>query len=146
MSQRGQDGNLPDGDARIDQLNRAVSLFVDKVEADLGVSLSFQPSSIPVMDVLLTEIHRGGRGLTPSLYLSIGGYVGETLIRSYGGRWYQEGDKLAVELEGEEHVFRLPIFDWVRQAYVDPHEDNLGERLRSVLGDGFHTPGDPGPR
>lgn len=128
---------MPGADGRVEQLNRAVSLFVDKVEADLDVELGFDPASIAYMDVLLTEIHRRGRGLTPSLYLSIGGYVGETLVRSYDGSWTLEDEKLAVQLEGESHRARLPVFDWVETAYEDPHGHSLGARLRAVLGDGF---------
>lgn len=135
MSHRGKGGGLPSVEDRVDQLNKVVTLFVDKVEADFDVRLDYEPPSIAYMDVFLTEVHRRGHDLAPSLFLGIGGYVGETLIRSFGGDWAEGDDSLAVELEGEAHSRQLEIFDWVEDAYADPHGDSLGERLRTVLGD-----------
>ncbi len=135
MSRRGRGGGLANVEERVDQLNKVVSLFVDKVEADFDLELAFAPSSITYMDVFLTEAQRGGRDLAPSLYLGIGGYVGETLIRAYGGRWQEGEENLVVELDGQGHTRQLPIFEWVKDAHADPHEDNLCDRLRGVLGD-----------
>jgi len=143
MSQRGQGGGLPSVEDRVDQLGKVVSLFVAKVEADFDLHLDFDPGSIPLMDVFLTEVHRQDHDLTPSLYLSIGGYVGETLIRSVGGEWVEGDENLAVELEGEAHSQRLPIFDWVKDACADPHGDSLGSRLRHVIGDDLSADDSP---
>jgi hypothetical protein len=141
MSGRGQGGELPSVEDRVDELNEAVSLFVDKVEQDFDVELDFDPDSIAYLDLFLTEAQRRGSDLAPSLYLSIGGYLGETLIRSYGGEWADAEDSLAVELEGEAHNRQLEIFDWVENAYDDPHGESLGQRMRTVLGDDLSSGG-----
>jgi hypothetical protein len=135
MSHRGQGEGLPSVEDRVDQLTKVVDLFVDKVEADFDVALDYDTASIAYLDVFLTEAHRRSRGLSPSLYLSIGGYVGETLVRAFDGEWTEGEDNLAVEFEGESHRRQLEVFDWVKDAYADPHGDSLGEQVRTVLGD-----------
>ena len=58
MSGRGQGGELPSVEDRVDELNEAVSLFVDKVEQDFDVELDFDPDSIAYLDLFLTEADR----------------------------------------------------------------------------------------
>lgn len=123
--------------ARIDELQRVVGLLVKKMQDDFEVQLDYGPGSVAYLDAILTELRREGRPLTPGLFLSIGGYVGETLVREYDGRWTELDGSLAVTLDGTAHSATLKVFDWVKDAYADPHEDNLGAKVRSVLGDGM---------
>lgn len=124
-------------DARIDQLNRIVSLFTEKVNADFGLSLDFQPGSVAYADAILAQAADDRRDLSPGLFLSIGGYVGEVLVRNYDGQWVEDGEDLAVVVEGGAHRRTLHVFDWVHDAYENPHEDNLGQRLEGLVGDGL---------
>lgn len=139
MTQRGQGDEAPTMDGRIEELQRVVDLLVHKLEDDFDCTMDYTPGSLAYMDAILTEVQRSGRPLTPSLFLSIGGYVGETLVRNYDGRWTEFDGNLAVELDGGAHTRTLRVFDWVKDAYADPYDKNLGQRLGTVLGDG--TPG-----
>lgn len=137
MSQRERGDEVPTFEGRVGELQRVVDLLVRKMEDDFDCSLDYSPRSIAYMDAILTEVQRSGRPLTPSLFLSIGGYVGETLVRTYDGRWTDLDENLGVELDGTQHSATLHVFDWVKEAYADPYEKNLGQRLSSVLGDGL---------
>ncbi len=141
MTQSGRGDEVPTMDGRVDDLNRVVELLVRKMEETFECSMDYSPRSIAYMDAVLAEVHNHRRGLTPSLFLAIGGYVGETLVRAFDGEWVEEDGNLAVRLPGGAHERTLEIFDWVKQAYANPHEDNIGQRLDAVLGDGLG----PGP-
>lgn len=137
MTQRGQGDNAPSMDGRIEELQRVVDLLVHKLEDDFDCTMDYTPPTLAYMDAILTEVQRSGRPLTPSLFLSIGGYLGETLVRTYDGRWTEFDGNLAVELDGTSHTQTLRVFDWVKEAYADPYEKNLGQRLNAAFGDGF---------
>lgn len=142
MSQRGQGDKVPTFEGRLEELQRVVDLLVHKMEDDFDLELDYHPRSIRYMDAILTEVQRSGRPLTPSLFLSIGGYVGETIVRTYGARWSELDGNLAVQLDGGSHTTTLRVFDWVKDAYADPYEKNLGQRLTSVVGDGLDAGGE----
>jgi hypothetical protein len=133
-SGRGDEATL---DGRVDELQRVTDLLVRKMEDDFDCEMDYEPGSVAYADAVLAELRRDGRSLPPSLFLSIGGYVGETLVRTYDGAWVEEGGNLAVEVEGQAHARTLPVFDWVKDAYADPEDDNLGQRLDRVIGDGL---------
>jgi hypothetical protein len=131
---RGDEATL---DVRVDELQRVVDLLVRKMEDDFDCEMDYEPASVGYLDAVLAELRREDRSLSPSLFLSIGGYVGETLVQAYGGTWVEEDGSLAVEVQGQAHSQTLPVFDWVKDAYADPHEENLGQRLDHVVGDGL---------
>lgn len=144
MTQRGREDEVPTLDGRVDELQRVVDLLVRKMEDDFDVELDYSPGSVAYVDAILAELRREGRPLTPSLFLSIGGYMGETLVRGLGGRWTEDEGSLAVRLDGGVHQATLDVFEWVKEAYADPHERNLGAHLDAVLGDGLDHSAGPG--
>lgn len=131
-------------EGRIKELNRVVELLVRKMEESFQCEMDYSPRSIAYIDAVLAEIHNERRPLTPSLFLAIGGYLGETLVRTFTGTWVEEDGNLAVKLHGTGHARTLDVFEWVKQAYADPHEENLGQRLDAVLGDGLGPGPEPG--
>ncbi len=137
MTQSGREDEVPSIEGRTEELQRIVDLLVRKMEDDFDCTLDYTPRTIAYMDAVLQEVKKEGRGLTPSLFLAIGGYVGETLVRTFDGRWAEGSANLAVELDGDAHTRTLDVFDWVKQSYADPHNENLGQRIDSVLGDGL---------
>lgn len=137
MTQSGREDEVPSIEGRADELQRIVDLLVRKMEDDFDCSLDYSPRTIAYMDAVLQEIKRNKRGLTPSLFLAIGGYVGETLVRTFDGRWTEDTGNLAVELDGAGHSRTLDVFEWVKRSYADPHNGNLGQRIDAVLGDGL---------
>lgn len=141
MTQRGRGDGTPTFDERIEDLQRVVDLLVGKMGDEFGLRLDYSPRSVAYMDAVLTELRRNRRALTPGLFLSIGGYVGETLVRAYDGEWAELDGTLAVTLEGDAHRTTLRVFDWVKDAYADPEERNLGARLRETVGDGLDHQG-----
>ena len=139
MAQRGRGDERPSIDERIEELQRVVSLLVYKLDKDFGVTLDFSPRSIAYLDAVLAEARRKGGSLTPGLYLSIGGYVGETLVRNYGGDWTDVDGQLCVELEGIAHRRFLRVFDWVTQAYDDPRTKSLTYKIQALGGMGSRS-------
>lgn len=134
MPQRGEGDDRPSIEERIEELQRVVSLLVYKLDKEFGVTLDFTPRSISYLDAVLTEAnHRSGR-LTPGLYLSIGGYVGETLIRNFGGEWRDVDGALCVEIVGEGHSRYLRVFDWVQAAHEEPRTQSLTYRMQALVG------------
>jgi len=136
MSQGGTAEGLESLDERLGQLTRIVELFVDKGEADFGVRLDYTVGSIRYVDTFLSQARDRRHDLSPGLYLSIGGYVGEVFVRCYDGEWIENGDSLAVRVPGPVHDETLPVFDWVKAAYRNPAE-SLTQRLDRVMGDGL---------
>ncbi|MDX1612423.1 MAG: hypothetical protein R3185_08635 [Candidatus Thermoplasmatota archaeon] len=138
MAQRRQGNEQPAIDERIEELQRVVSLLVYKLDKEFGCSLDFTPRSVPYLDAVLTEAHRKGGQLTPGLYLSIGGYLGETLVRNFGGTWVDVDGMLTVSLPGQAHTRFVRVFDWVQDAYQDPRTRSLTFRMQSMAGTGIH--------
>lgn len=137
MTPSGQPDEVSTLEGRVDELQRVVDLLVHKMEDDFDCEMDYRPRSVAYLDAILAESQSNRRALTPSLFLSIGGYLGETLVRSYEGEWTAEGDNLAVELEGAGHTRTVQVFDWVKDAYADPHGHSLGQRLDRAVGDGL---------
>lgn len=136
MGQRGRGDERPSIEERVEELQRVVSLLVYKMDKDFDVTLDFSPRSISYLDAVLAESRRKGGTLAPGLYLSAGGYIGETLVRNYGGDWTDIDGQLCIELEGEAHRRFLRVFDWVHQAYEDPRTKSLTYRMQALGGIG----------
>lgn len=144
MGQRGRGDERPSIDERVDELERVVSLLVYKLDKDFGVTMDFSLRSIAYLDAVLAEARRKGGPLTPGLYLSIGGYIGETLVRTYGGHWQDLDGQLCIELDGDAHKRFLRIFDWVQQAYEDPRTKSLTYKVQALGGLGGRWDRSPG--
>lgn len=143
MVQRGRGDDRPSLEERVDELQRVVSLLTFKMQRDFGCDLDRTPGSIHFLDAVIAELRREGRELSPGLYLSIGGYLGETLVHTYGGHWADEDGMLGVRLQGGGHSRYLRVFDWVQRAFEDPRTQSLSYQLSNLVGwsRGWDEPG-----
>lgn len=137
MPQRGRGDEVPSLDERVAELRRVVSLLVRKMDTEFACQLDYAPHTVAYMDAILAEVQASGRPLTPSLFLSIGGYLGETLVHAYGGRWTELDGNLAILLEGEGHSRTFDVFEWVKRAYAEPASKSLTDRIQGMVGDGL---------
>lgn len=125
----------PTIEERVSELRRIVDLLIRQMEGSFEVELDHHPRSVAYLDAVIAELRRADRPLTPSLFLSIGGYVGEILIHTYDGEWTELDGHLAVTIDGGAHTATFRVFDWVKQAYSDPNSSPMSERLAWAVSD-----------
>ena len=131
---------------RIDELQRVVSVLTYKLGRDFSTPLDYTPRSVPVLDAVIAQVRQDGRELTPGMFLALGGYLGETLARTYHGQWVDEDGQLCIRLDGLGHARYLHVFDWVERAFEHPRSQSLTDRLHALTGwhHSWDEPGDAG--
>jgi hypothetical protein len=74
---------------RIDEFKSIAATLVSDFRAELGVELNYDKQSIEWLDGYINRVApQLQKETVPGLATSIGAYLGETIVATYGGTWY----------------------------------------------------------
>lgn len=75
---------------RTDEFKSAAATLVSNFRAELGVDLHYDKQSIEWLDGYINRVApQLNKDPVPGLATAIGAYLGESMIATYGGAWYQ---------------------------------------------------------
>jgi tellurite resistance protein len=103
-----------------------------KTAEEFDVTLDFSPTSLEVVDELITNMHFTEADLD-SVITSFALYAGEVVRRNLGGRWIED-EHFGVHLRevGDENVMSQPL-KWLRDRFEKGPGDPVSAKYYAVL-------------
>lgn len=118
---------------------REAAEFLLLAQSDYGLDLDYTPDTLRQLEEVLEErFAQGSADENAALIVSMGCYVGEVLVRTFGGRWSADEEFFhspAVVIEGRLQTHTFPLSRvWRRFEYGSQHSlvDYYGE-VRNTL-------------
>jgi hypothetical protein len=107
----------------VDQIRAQAALVVDLAREQLGVPLDYDEAGVQWLDGYIGRL-RNTPGVPPRdrLVAMFGAYLGECIIRCYGGSWDLVDDGWAVRFDEQNGVFP---FSKVAKHIADGDEDSV---------------------
>jgi len=113
--------------------------FCELARHDYGLELDYTPATMKELEELLAaHFAPGSADDNPALIVSMGCYVGEVIVRSFGGAWRADEELFhspAVVIEGKLQTRTFPLSRvWRRFEYGAKHSlvDYYGEVRRTL--------------
>jgi hypothetical protein len=98
-----------------------------------GTGFGYDEKSVSWLEVYIEKLRGLGAFSDPqernSLAGAFGAYLGECVIRSYGGTWREEDGSWTIEFDGKGRVFPL---DRVSKQIENGKEDGIGSFYRGI--------------
>ena len=105
--------------AELTEMSSYVVLLETVVISTMGQESNFDHGTISFLDTVVVSF---GENLNDAMKRSIGAYLGESLIRTYGGKWVKTQYGLGVEIN--DSLLAFP-FERINKVHNNPEEYNL---------------------
>ena len=106
-------------EAELTEMSSYVVLLETIVMSTMGQESNFDHGTISFLDTVVVSF---GENLNDAMKRSIGAYLGESLIRTYGGKWVKTQYGIGVEIN--DSLLAFP-FERINKVHNNPEEYNL---------------------
>lgn len=115
-----------------DKIRLNAELVVAEMKKISGIEFGYNPESVDWLDGFVERQRLRpdiSQNLVGGLVSTLGSYLGESLIRCYGGRWHDDDGQWCVCFNEGNCVFP---FNKIRKQFENGSGDSIGSFFRSI--------------
>ena len=89
----------------IDQIRANAELVISLAKRDLGRIICYDQSGVEWLDGYIQKLHNGKTPASEKLISVLGSYLGECIIRKFGGHWAEIDGNWCVQFDDQNAAF-----------------------------------------
>ena len=90
----------------LEHIRKNAELVISVAKDELGQTLNYDLEGVTWLDGYIQRQHNAGLPVDPDqLTNTLGSYLGECVIRSYGGEWAEIDGVIGIKLDGNNAIF-----------------------------------------